>query len=220
MFTKKYVFETRKTKKRRRLLNLSIGLVVLSIAYLVAGFHFVRFADEQNKLADDFFYMRPPDLIVVFTGHRGRIPHALKTAQKYKQPNILITGVYSKNSVDTLLTPLKIQQDFDTNQLEIDYLARNTLENVIATLTHLRKNKELQKVLIISHDYHLKRIKLITDTITTSRDNYDFYFSGVPTDYKKFRNARILYKEVYKYMRTYLFLLLWNYDDFETLDFF
>jgi uncharacterized SAM-binding protein YcdF (DUF218 family) len=163
-------------------------------------------------LLEKLFFNRPPDLIVVFTGDQGRIPYALRKAKELKQSQIFITGVHSKNSVQTLLNPLTLSEDFDANFLEIDYLARNTVENVISTLRYLRENRSLKTVLIISHDYHIMRIKLITNKIKASSDQIEFFYEGVPTSYANKRNLKILYKEVYKLFRTYLFLLLWDVD--------
>ncbi|MBL6988527.1 MAG: YdcF family protein [Bacteriovoracaceae bacterium] len=170
------------------------------------------FSVRENEEASDFFYRRPPDAIVVFTGDGGRIPYAIKKALEYKQENlnIFITGVYSKNTVETLLRPFKINKDIDLGHLEIDYTARNTVENVISTLRYLRGKKGLDKVLIISHDYHIMRIKLIMNKLKTAEDNYQFYYSGIKTDYKNLRNLKLLYKEVFKLIRTYGFLLFWT----------
>ena len=131
-------------------------------------------------------------------------------ARKYNQSHIFITGVFSKNSVDTLLAPMGLEDGIDRNFLEIDYLARNTFENALATYRYVQNHQGIQKILIISHDYHIMRIKKLMEGIQGSDGLYEFYYMGVETDYSSTRNIKLLYKEVFKLVRTYLFLLMWN----------
>lgn len=210
MFKSKYIFETRQTRFQRYLKNFSFILVVGFILYSIFCVIFLLVSENASKSSLEKFFNRPPDTIVVFTGDLGRIPFALKKAQEYRQPHIFITGVYSKNNVDTLLTPLKVEEKINPDMLQIDYLARNTLENCISTLRYLRKNKVYKDVLIISHDYHIMRIKLIMNNIVQPGENFNFYYSGIKTKYTNWRNLKILYTEVFKLLRTYGFLVFWD----------
>ncbi len=210
MFSSKYIFETRRTRYLRYLKNTLFTLLLSFVFYSICCVAFILVSKNENKLALEAFFKRPPDLIAVYTGDLGRIPYALKKAKEYKQSNIFITGVYSKNSVESLLRPLEVSEQVDSKLLNIDYLARNTVENVISTYRHLRTNKGIKKVLIISHDYHIMRIKLIINKLKTQQDKYDFYYSGIKTDYSKIRSIKILYKEVFKLVRTWGFLSLWD----------
>ena len=137
----------------------------------------------------------PPDLIAVFTGAKGRIPYAVKLAKNYGHSNIFITGVHGKNSVETLLEPLKLSPSFKPDLLEIDHTAKNTMENVTALFGYLEKHENLRKVLIVSHDYHLVRIKLL---MPSGKGKYHFYYSGVREKYDNIRNINIVLSEVYK----------------------
>ena len=210
MFKKRYIFETKRTRIFRYLQNVGFISIVSIILYAITSLIFILLARNLNQETLQTFYNRSPDLIVVFTGDSGRIPLAVKLAKKYKQSNIFITGVYSKNSVDSLLKPLKLGGDFDPNLLTIDYLARNTVENVLFTLRHLRERKGNKKVIIISHDYHMMRIKLIFNKLMEESDDYNLNFYSVETDFSSLRNVKIVSKEVYKWIRTYGFLLLWS----------
>jgi len=210
MFSSKYIFETRRTRYLRYSQNTLFIFLLSLIVYSICCVVFILVSENENKHSLEAFFKRPPDLIAVYTGDVGRIPYALKKAKEYKQSNIFITGVYSKNSVETLLRPLEVSEQVDSKLLNIDYLARNTVENVISTYRHLRNTKGVKKVLIISHDYHIMRIKLIINELKTKQDEYDFYYSGIKTDYKKIRNIKILYKEVFKLVRTWGFLTLWD----------
>lgn len=198
----------------RYLKNVLISLVILTFGYLCSSVLFLLVSQYESKQAVEAFYKRPPALIVVFTGDAGRIPFAIKKAKEFEQSQILITGVHSKNSVETILRPITEEgkSALDSDLLEIDYLARNTVENVLSTLRYLRERKDLDRVLIISHDYHIMRIKLIMNKVKTQSDNFEFYYSGIETDYTSFRNMRLLLTEVFKFMRTYVFLLVWDQD--------
>ena len=212
MFTRKYVFETRKTKTLRYLKNSSLFLVFFFFIYLICGYFFIVISENENKKTLENFFRSSPDAIVVFTGHKGRIPKAFKMAKNFKQSNIFITGVHSRNNVETFLAPLKDESEFNPDLIEIDYLARNTVENSLATLRYLRAHKEMKNILIISHDYHIPRIKNILGTVRTNDDHYNFFYSSVKTDYTNFKNIKILYTEVYKYIRTSFFLMIWSSD--------
>ncbi len=210
MFSSKYIFETKQTRLQRYLKNISFILAIGFLLYSILSVLFILVSENSSKAAHERFYNRPPDLIVVFTGDTGRIPYALQLAEDYKQSHIFITGVYSKNNVDTLLTPLHVEEKINPDMLQIDYLARNTLENCISTLRYLRENKVYKNILIVSHDYHIMRIKLIMSSIVQPGEVFDIHYSGIKTSYDNWRNLKILYKEVFKLLRTYGFLVFWD----------
>ncbi|MCO4792222.1 MAG: YdcF family protein [Bacteriovoracaceae bacterium] len=173
---------------------------------------FIVVSEDENKISKEAFFKRPPDAIVVFTGDKGRIGYGLQKAREYNQPRIFITGVYSKNSVDTLLDLKESVNPPNPDMIEIDYLASNTVENVLSTLRYLRKNKGLKRILLVSHDYHIMRIKIIMNQLSSEKETYEFYYSGIETKYDNFRSLKILYKEVFKITRTWGFLMLWDPD--------
>ena len=211
MFRAKYIFETRKTRMLRYLKGASILIFGTLFLYLVSGYFFILAGRKENQRTTEAFYQSRPDLIVVFTGAQGRIPHAIQQAKRFKQNHIFITGVNSENSVTTLITPLQIDDELDPNLLEIDYLARNTVENAIFTVRYLQKSPGFKRIMIVSHDYHILRIKTIINHITKDNlDQYEFYYESVISDYSETRNLKILYKEVYKWLRTLGFLVIWD----------
>ena len=207
MFKKKYVFETRRTKFTRYTKNSLVWIFLFLIFHSCACVLLVLFANNQTKTAEDTFYKRPPDLITVFTGDVGRIPYAIKIAEKYAQSNIFISGVHLKNNVESLLTPFRTSEVLDLNLLEIDYSARNTIENVLSTLKHLEMSNNLERILIISHDYHIMRIKLIVDKMKGFQARGQFFYIGIKSDYSKRRNIKIISKEIYKLIRA--MIILW-----------
>lgn len=210
MFSSKYVFETQQTRYIRYFKNFIFIGILFFIFYSFSCMLFIVVSEKESQNSTSAFYKKPPDVIVIFTGDRGRIKYGLELAKKLNQQQVFITGVYSKNSAQSLLDLNKAQ--LDSSFVEIDYLARNTVENALSTLRYLRKNKEFKKVIIVSHDYHIMRIKLIMSQVMSNDDQVEFYFQGLQTDYYKWRNIKILYKEVFKLIRTYGFLLLWDKD--------
>ena len=209
MYQRKYIFETRRTKLVRFLKNCLLVLFFAIVLYCCTAVVFVLIANREIKHAEESLYGKSPDLIVVFTGAKKRIPYAIQQAKKYEQFNIFITGVHTKNSVDTLIAPLKLSDNFRPDLLEIDYLARNTVENVISMYRYLKVNKNYKKILIVSHDYHLVRIKLINN-IVNEGENYQFYYTGIRNRYNTYREIKILMVEVYKFIRAFVFLMMWE----------
>ena len=209
MYQRKYIFETRRTKFIRGIKNGFLLGFIFIVIYVCTAIIFILIADKEIKRAEESLYKKSPDLIVVFTGAKKRIPYAIKQAKKYNQPNVFITGVHAQNSVDTLITPLKLSDNFRPDLLEIDYLARNTVENVISMYRYLKKNKNYERILIISHDYHLVRIKLINNIINDGED-YQFYYTGIKSDYGSYRSIKIIMAEVYKFFQAFIFLMMWE----------
>lgn len=205
----KYVFESKSTKMYRHLQSVLIVLAVTFATYSFFCSILLLDARNESKNAKASFVTTPPDLIVVFTGGPGRIEYAVKKAQEFKQPNVFITGVHQKNSVKTLINPID-PIAAETDHIELDYTARNTVENVVSTLKYLRNNRGLNKILIISSDYHIMRIKQIINTLAKEDDKFTFYFSAVTSNYLQFRNIKILYTETFKLVRTKIFLMLWD----------
>ena len=117
---------------------LLIAIICLSI---------IKTAEEENKFTTTRLYKSSPDLIVVPTGDFGRIPKAIELAKNIQLSHIFITGVYQKNSVDMIMPKSDFDQ-IDLNQLEIDYWARNTIENAISTLKYINSKNEIKKSLL------------------------------------------------------------------------
>lgn len=212
MLSSKYIFETKETRTWRYFKNGLLYLFTLVFLYILCGYFFILIADNENGESKEKFFKNPPDLIVIFTGDSGRIPYGIKLAKDFNQSNIFITGVYNKNSVETLIDPLQIDDEINPNLLEIDYFARNTVENVLSTLRFLRQKKGFNNILVVSHDYHIPRIKAIFGHTRTDNDKYSIYYTGLKSDYSELRNLKVLYKEVYKFIRTYAFLMIWDTD--------
>lgn len=176
------------------------------------------FAEEQNEITSQALYQKSPDVIAVFTGDIGRIDYTLKKAEQYPSAKVFITGVYAKNSLSTLLRKQGKEISIDdylsqeSHHIELDYLARNTVENGLATINYLRKLKSPKSILIISSDYHIFRISRIMNALKDHSADYQFYYESIPSDYKKTGNLKKLVKEVYKFFKASTFLLFWDQE--------
>ncbi len=212
MFKSKYIFETKHTRYLRYFKNVIASFIVLFIIYTITSMLFILVSQHETSVTSGSLFKKDPDLVVVFTGDAGRIGFAIKQQQEFVGSKLFITGVYAKNTVSTILTTLGVPRDVDHNNIEIDYRARNTIENVISTIRYLKQNKNMKEVLIISHDYHITRIKLLIGTLKQSNSKVKFYYKGLQTNYKRPRNLVILYKEVFKLMKAYVFLIMWDHE--------
>lgn len=216
MFGKKYVFETKSTRTKRFVFNSFIVSSLAALALLITCLFLPYYAYDQNEVTAKAFFKKTPDVIAVYTGDSGRLAYTFKEANKYPSSKILISGVYAKNSLATLLKQrglnISVQEylDQESHRIELDYLSKNTVENVLSTLRYLHKLDTYKSVLIVSSDYHIFRIKRIIDSLKGEDSKYQFYYYGVESNYKSTRNIKLLFKEVYKLIKTSLFLLFWN----------
>ncbi len=208
----KYMFESKSTRIYRHLASIGIIIISIFLAYTFVCSILLLDARNETKNTKVKFKNSPPDLIVVFTGGAGRIEFAIKKARELKQPNIFITGVNEKSSVQTILSPIKIA-DKDYEHIDLDYTAKNTVQNVVSTLEYLRNNPGVHKVVIVSSDYHIMRIKHIIQTLKLTNDKFEFYYTAVSSNYLYFKNIKILYTETFKLVRTKIYLFFLNSGD-------
>lgn len=209
MFGKKYTFET-KTTRLRRLLTSGAFLSVLSIAVIISFLVYIPiYAKMQKGRAAGAFFQKSPDAIAVFTGDKGRISYAMELLKKNPSSKLFISGVYAANSFRTLIE----KQGSDTGeavnnfgmQVDLDYESKNTFENVRETVEFLKLNSEYNKVLIISSDYHIMRIKLIISHYMTG-EKPEFYFDSVTNSYTNWHDVKKLLKEAVKITRTFFLM--------------
>jgi uncharacterized SAM-binding protein YcdF (DUF218 family) len=190
--------------------------VLCLVAFVVLCTYIPIYAKKQNDLANQFFFQRSPDVIAVYTGDVGRIDYALKKAEKYPSAKLFISGVFVKNSLKTLLhkqgTNLSVEEfiEQESHHIELDYLARNTVENALATYHYLKKMDNAKNVLIISSDYHIFRISKIIEALGDGDKKYNFYFESIKSDYRQVSSLQKLFKEVYKFIKASTFLLFWD----------
>lgn len=198
------------------MINIVLTLLGLCMSLILLCIYIPIYAQNQSQIATQAFYQKSPDLIAVYTGDFGRLDYTFKKIEKYPSAKVFISGVYSKNNLRTLLdkqgTNLSVEEfmNQESHHIEIDYLARNTVENGLATFNYLRSLKRHKNVLIISSDYHILRIAMILNTLKDHDEEFNFYFESIESDYTEKRNLKKLIKEVYKLIKTSTFLLFWN----------
>lgn len=216
MFTKKYIFETKKTRAKRITESIFFILITSLVSFSLLCMYLPIYAKEQNEISEQAFFKRSPDLIAVFTGDIGRIDFTLKKAGANPSSKIFITGVYAKNNLEILLKKQGKNISIDdfleqeSHHIELDYLARNTVENGLATLNYIKGLPSAKKILIISSDYHIFRISKIMDALKDQNSNVEFYYESIPMDYTKLKNVQKLAKEVYKFVKASTFLFFWD----------
>lgn len=208
MFGRKYIFETKSTRIQRLAIS---GLFVFLIGFaLVATFivYIPIYAKMQKGRASGAFFQKSPDAIAVFTGDRGRISYAMELLKKNPTSKLFISGVYAANSFQTLLNK---QANPSTGaellspsmQIDLDYESKNTYENVRETVQFLKSNPDLNKVLIISSDYHIMRVNLIISHFMHG-SKPEFYFDSVSNSYTSWKETKKLLKEALKIARTFV----------------
>lgn len=207
IFSRKYVFETKRTRARRFLLNAVVALIFLAFTYGTFLFYIILVADvERNRTAEGLF-QKSPDSIVVFTGDRGRLARGIELLKKYPTAKLLISGVHGANNLSTLVAgQADAQALLDSgSQVELDYDALNTMGNVRETIQHLgHVSEKTERLLVVTSDYHVLRVRMIFQEQLENKKMKVFY-EGIPTprdDIKK------LMKESAKIVRGWLILML------------
>lgn len=214
MLGRKYTFETKSTRLRRLFISgaflsgLTIALLVTFIIYIPI------YAKMQKGRANGAFFQKSPDAIAVFTGDKGRIAYAMELLKKNPTSKLFISGVHAANSFQTLLAKQSIPTTTEEllaagMQVDLDYESKNTFENVRETVEYLKSNPDIKKVLIISSDYHIMRVKLIISHFMDGSQK-EFYFDSVPNSYTSWKETRKLLKEAVKIMRTFVLLKIFR----------
>lgn len=190
------------------LASLTIALIVSFIIYIPI------YAKMQKGRANGAFYQKSPDAIAVFTGDKGRIAYAMDLLKKNPTSKLFISGVHAANSVRTIMNkqaPETPEVEDPGVQVDLDYESRNTFENVRETVSYLKENPQIKKVLIISSDYHIMRIKIIISHFL-SGSKQEFYFDSVPNTYTTWKDTKKVLKEAVKIVRTFVLLKIFRED--------
>lgn len=211
MLGKKYTFESKTTRLRRLLVSGAL-IFVLSVGFIASFIVYIPiYAKMQKGRAAGAFYQKSPDAIAVFTGDKGRISYALELLKKNPSSKLFISGVHAANSFKTLIekqagpvTGGEVVNNVGM-QVDLDYESKNTFENVRETVQFLKNNSEFNKVLIISSDYHIMRIKLIISHDMTG-EKPEFYFDSVTNSYTSWNDIKKLLKEAVKISRTFFLM--------------
>ncbi len=207
MLGRKYVFESKSTRLRRILISAGL-LGAISLAVIISFIVYIPvYAKMQKGRSKGAFFQKSPDAIAVFTGDKGRISYALDLMTKNPSAKLFISGVYAANSFQNILNaqanPATGEVVNNSGiQFELDYASKNTYQNVVETVRFLEKNPQFNKVLIISSDYHIMRIKLIISHFIKG-EKPQIFFDSVASTFDEWSDVRKLLKEAVKIVRSY-----------------
>jgi uncharacterized SAM-binding protein YcdF (DUF218 family) len=217
MATREYIFETRATLRKKAW--KSRFFILLCLFILLLGFYLYLLARPSTLVAraTGAFIDSPPDLIAVFTGDRGRIEFSLEKFKQYPGSKVLISGVYSQNNVQVLMDSLQKKEtnELNTEQtddissfIQLDYEAKNTVENVQMTLQYLKNNPDVNTALIVSSDYHLPRIEFLFKMLADKKIQCAFYFDGPKSHEPFIENLKYTFFEMIKFLRSLPLLII------------
>lgn len=199
--SKRIFFKRKRSFFQRLFLRLMVLLILVSLFFSAATYLILHSSEESDPVFT-------PDLIAVFTGDKGRIPVALGWAKKEQKP-LFISGVMQEHTRQTLSAYFQEPHMLDDHLIDVDAYSQNTIENVMATLSLLRREKKFKKVLVISHDYHLYRIKMIFEKLQREDESFVIAYYGVDSQKLNVRQLKIYMYEVLKILKTYAFILFW-----------
>ena len=208
IFNRKYIFETKRTRFIRYVLNSFVIFSVVVISYFTFIFYIPFFAELEKKTAAAEFFQKAPDAIVVFTGDHGRIRYALELIKKWPEAQLLISGVYEKNTFKTLVSGREDAEALLTSPLnvDIDYESKNTIENVKQTLMHLNAlERKVNNILVISSDYHIYRIHYLFNKLNKD-PSVAIYYDSIKSDWRDFSKIKKVFLESLKFMKVWFVL--------------
>lgn len=206
IFSRRYVFETKKTRARRFLLNAAAALGLAAFTYGVFLFYILMVAQTERNRAAEGLYQKSPESIVVFTGDRGRLAKGIELLKRWPSAKLFISGVHGANNLSTLVAgQADAQALLDSGtQVELDYDALDTMGNVRETLEHLSQAADkTERLLVVTSDYHVLRVRMIFQKEMQHKESPRIFFDGIPTprsDWKK------LVKESVKIARAWFLL--------------
>lgn len=139
----------------RRLRILFFSVIALSLTAL--GLGYVVFA---NKLSVRETAPLPSvDAIVAVTGGSNRIGDAIDLLQARHGRRLLISGVNEKTGREELARLNPAGRQMIACCIDLDYRARNTIGNAIATRRWARSNS-FSSLMVVTSNYHLPRTML------------------------------------------------------------
>lgn len=137
-----YLRRKKKPPYRRKFLFIFLLIIVVLITFLFAGRFLV--IDEQP---------RHVDAILVLSGGEGRIEKAIELYESGYAETVILS-----NSLEGGLT-YKALKAIPKESLLLEPHARSTLDSVQLTKA-IMIEKQFQSALIVSSDYHMRRVKV------------------------------------------------------------
>jgi uncharacterized SAM-binding protein YcdF (DUF218 family) len=133
-------------------LRFVFDLMLLCVVLLCIGF--IIFARNLERTREG--PVRAADGITVLTGGADRIDEAMKLLANHKASRVLITGVYKTTTKETLKSLASQGDQLFTCCVDLDYEARNTIDNATETAEWVAKHK-YNSVIVVTSNYHMPR---------------------------------------------------------------
>ncbi len=176
---------------------MKLFFIFTLIGYL-SGFSFFQ---SYIKALPVNSYSQNIQAAVLFTGGSGRLERGAEYLKKVANKPLLITGVNSKITMDILLKENIIPAK-DSNRVELDYSAIDTIDNVKTVKKWAIKNS-FNNIALITSAYHTPRSLLLFDRTTPYLKNLKI----TPISVKNTKTSQLyLFKEYNKYLYTYIFI--------------
>lgn len=214
------LYENKKTI-HKALKFIAYFLLFLIFGCVLITFILTEYSSRASKEAITFYFEKSPDIIAVFTGDRGRLEYAFEILKLHPESKLLISGVYNKNTIQSLLNsknikiPEYINEAKASQVVELDYQAQNTIENVLMTLQYIRKDQSFKNILIISSDYHLLRINLLVNALKINQSTDHIHYFGVRSEHNVLKRIKDASLEAIKIIRSLLVSLFWMSEEAE-----
>jgi uncharacterized SAM-binding protein YcdF (DUF218 family) len=133
-------------------LRFIFDLLLLCVVLLCIGF--IIFA--RNVERTQYGPVRTADGITVLTGGGSRIDEAMKLLANHKASRVLITGVYKRTTKATLKKLASQGDQLFTCCVDLDYEARNTIDNATETSEWVAKHR-YNSIIVVTSNYHMPR---------------------------------------------------------------
>ncbi len=139
------------------------------------------------------------DIIVVLTGHRGRLKQGFVYLSQLKAKYLIISGANPKSLKKDILSPYKKYKNLFSKVI-IESNSKNTKENAEELKKILDNFTSPLNILIITSTSHIKRAKFIFDKIfKNSKINITFASAPERITFKKILIEKIKYLFDYIY---------------------
>lgn len=172
------------------LLSGGLGLVIAAgFALFVGSLHW----REENPAART-------DGIVALTGGAKRIEDALDLLDKGFGRRLLITGVNERTSRDEIARLAPAQRNLVECCVDLDYRARNTIDNAFETRRWMRDNG-FNSLVVVTSNYHMPRTLTELEHVLPGSRKIPFAVVTDPAaSWPSFQSARLLLSEYVKYL--------------------
>ncbi len=190
----------------RRLLNAIRTLaatLALGLFLFVAGFIVFALAPNDRSAND----IHQAGGIVALTGGSDRIADAVELLAEGKAGRLLITGVNPVTSAERLAQETPQHKDLFSCCVDIDYVARNTVGNAIATRRWVEA-RGITSLIVVTSRYHMPRALIELQramprvTLYPRPATPDHPYPGFSLS-RSFTNLRIMALEYGKFIAAY-----------------